>query len=219
MADLRPRNDLQLRITHGHLAALAVSTVSVAVLAFLVGVQVGRRAAPVATEEASPAEQPLLPDAADTQALARLLREVELAQGTFDPSGAPAPALTQTNLTFPAVLGDQATAAPTADAAAAASVSVDAPPGEPPRAPSQAPPVSGWAVQVGSYPSQAEAEIRIAELQDHGVSAYRVAALVDGQTWHRVRVGGFSDRDRAEAARATLADDLGSPDLLLAEAP
>jgi cell division protein FtsN len=217
MADFRPRADLQLRITHGHLAALGVTTASVAVLAFLVGVQVGRRAAPVAEEAPAAAEDALLPDGQEAEALARLLREVELSQGSFDPTGAPA--LTRTTLTFPSVLGEQTTAAPAKGGAGNASVAVAAPAGEPPRAPSMAPPVSGWAIQVGSYPTQAEAEARIAELTGHGVSAYRVAALVDGQTWHRVRVGGFSDRDRAESARAALATNLDEPDLLLAEAP
>ena len=55
--------------------------------------------------------------------------------------------------------------------------------------------------------------------EEQGLEAYRVAALVDGRTWHRVRIGGFDSRARAEKARASLAERLATPDLVLAAAP
>ncbi len=72
------------------------------------------------------------------------------------------------------------------------------PPEEPPDA------VSGWAVQVGSFSSEENAERLAAKLRDRGYPAFVALSLVDGQSMHRVRVGPEPDRGRAE----TLADRL-----------
>jgi len=208
----RNRSDRQIWITRGHLGALAVTTASVALLTFLVGVQVGRRTAPeiAAPETASG----LLPDSARHASLELLLREVELAQASVDPSGQP-----HVPLSFPEVLGEGGTTAPQPTEAAIATVSVAPAAGDAPRAPSSRPPVAGWSVQVSSHPTKAEADLQLTALQERGLEAYRVAALVDGQTWYRVRVGGFTTRTRAEKARSSLADQLANPDLVVAAAP
>jgi len=80
-------------------------------------------------------------------------------------------------------------------------------------------PAGGWAVQVGSFSSAAEADARIAALAEGGVAAYRVAALVGGSTWHRVRVGGFDTREAAEAERARVAVESGSDEAIVVKAP
>ena len=211
----RPRNDHQIWITRGHLAALAASTASIAFLAFLVGLQVGQRDDTTADEVAT--APTLLPDADRDDALELLLREVELAQATVSPSGDAVPK--GRDLAFPAILADGATKVPSATEPTVATVSVTPPVAAPPKAPNSTPPADGWAVQIASFPTVREADARISELADAGHSVYRVAALVDGQTWYRVRIGGFASRDRAESARHDLARRLEAPDLLLAEAP
>lgn len=209
---LRPRSDRQIWITRGHLGALAVTTASLALLTFLVGVQVGRRTAPeVATTDISTG---LLPDAESQASLELLLREVELAQGSIDPTGQ-----SQVALDFPELLGEEGTKTPDAVAPMTATVSIAPAAGDPPRPPESRPPVDGWSVQIASYPTREEADSHLAVLQEQGLEAYRVAALVDGRTWHRVRIGGFDSRARAEKARASLAERLATPDLVLAAAP
>lgn len=208
----RNRPDRQIWITRGHLGALAVTTASVALLTFLVGVQVGRRTAPeVATTEARPSP---LPDAAAQASLELLLREVELAQASVDPTGQPHAALS-----FPSVLGKNTTAAPSSAEPGMATVSIAPMDGGAPSPPQNRPPVDGWSVQVGSHPTAAEADAELSQLQGEGHEAYRVAALVDGQTWYRVRIGGFASQAKAEKARQRLSKALKVPDLVLAESP
>lgn len=208
----RSRSDRQIWITRGHLAALAVTTASIALLTFLVGVQVGQRAAP---EVAAPAPSTgVLPDAPAQASLELLLREVELAQASVDPTGQP-----QVALSFPRVLGDGATAAPAPAARPLATVSVAPRAGEAPKAPTSRPPVDGWSVQVASHPTRADADAQLSQLHEQGFAAYRVAALVDGQTWYRVRIGGYETRVEAAKARLLLSRQLKAPDLVLAESP
>lgn len=208
----RTRSDRQIWITRGHLGALAVTTASIALLTFLVGVQVGQRTAPEVVAPAAPTG--VLPDADAQASLELLLREVELSQASVDPTGR-----AHTPLSFPAVLGQGETATPAADEAPMATVSIAPAAGEPPRPPENRPPVDGWSIQLSSHPTQAEADAQLSALQEDGHEAYRVAALVDGQTWYRVRIGGFASRAKAEKARKSLSERLEAPDLVLAESP
>jgi cell division septation protein DedD len=209
---VRNRSDRQIWITRGHLGALAVTTASVALLTFLVGVQVGRRTAPEVAGTES--QSGLLPDAAAHASLELLLREVELAQASVDPTGQPHSALS-----FPSVLGKGTTAAPTSDEPEVATVSIAPTDGDAPRPPQNRPPIDGWSVQVGSHPTQIAADAELSRLQEDGHEAYRVAALVDGQTWYRVRIGGFASQAKAEKARHRLSERLKVQDLVLAESP
>jgi cell division septation protein DedD len=54
-----------------------------------------------------------------------------------------------------------------------------------------------YEVQLASWPTAAEAEEMVDLLETAGIRAYRVAADVRGQTWHRVRVGRFASRAKA----------------------
>lgn len=71
----------------------------------------------------------------------------------------------------------------------------------------QAPAVSGWAVQVGSFSSEANAERLAAELKERGYPAFVALSLIDGQSMHRVRVGPEPDRGRAETLAERLRRD------------
>lgn len=221
MAD-RTRANRQIWITRSHLVALGLATCCIALLAFLVGLQVGRAQA-AAAEVVAEAPLPLTPDVSKEEALEALLREVELAQASMGGASAPPPE----DLTFPALLEpvEPALALPKAAGSSVGATTATPAPGQAPAPPAQATApeapaaATGWAVQIASHPTTAEADALIAQLKEGGHAAYRVAALVDGQTWHRVRIGGFSSKARAEVARRSLADELEAPDLLLTEAP
>lgn len=211
----------QIWITRSHLLALGVATSCVALLAFLVGMQVGRSQA-AAAEVAVTGPMPLTPDASREETLEALLREVELARMAEGPSDE---ALVAADLQFPTLLEDEKPVfdlqeEPGEDGAATvAETSEDAPEAPTAAGPAGEVPSDGWSIQVASFPTRAEADAALATLQTDGHAAYRVAALVDGQTWYRVRVGGFSTKGRAETARTALAQTLGSDDLILAAAP
>lgn len=220
MTELAP-NDRQIWITRSHLLALGVATSCVALLAFLVGLQVGRSQA-ASAEIAVTGPMPLTPDASREETLEALLREVELARMAEGPSDE---ALVAADLQFPTLLEDQEPVFAIQDDGSAEVGSTVAPGGTAePAAPSSAGPSGvvpdeGWSIQVASYPTRAEADAALATLSADGHEAYRVAALVDGQTWYRVRVGGFATKVRAETARAALGQTLGVDDLVLAAAP
>lgn len=55
-----------------------------------------------------------------------------------------------------------------------------------------------YTVQIGSYPTQAEAEKITRELQDKGYKISFVPAAVNGQTWYRVNVGLFGSVKEAQ---------------------
>ncbi len=59
----------------------------------------------------------------------------------------------------------------------------------------------GYSLQIGSYPSQAEATHLIEKLEHNQLKGYAVSADLQGKgTWYRVYVGEFPDRDQAEKA-------------------
>lgn len=208
----RARSNRQIWITRGHLAALAISTASLAMLTFFLGVRVGRGTVPSTQDLAVQAT--LLPNADSQASLELLLREVELAQASLDPTGQP-----QTDVEYTELLRTSATATPAAASLPTGTVSIAANDTSHPRPPTFTPPESGWSVQVSSTPLVAAADQQVAGLIAAGHRAYRVDALVDGQNWYRVRVGGFDTRDEADAARRILAVQTSTPDLALAEAP
>jgi cell division protein FtsN len=238
MAEHRSRSSRQIWITKGHLAALGVTTFFIAVLAFLVGLQIGKKTSDPANAEAiaSAGPTPLVPDVAEEQALEALLREVEYAQATLAPSGElvtePAgmsAALDVENpgsLQFPDALPQDAAPLATETMAGVQTETsmspdpthvVDLPTPSP--AGSAPAPESGWAVQIAAYPYSSEADSKVAALRKEGINAYRVAALVDGKTWYRVRVGGYESEEDAAVARNELRVRLGQPELLIASAP
>jgi DedD protein len=80
-------------------------------------------------------------------------------------------------------------------------------------------PTDGWAVQLGAFKTLQEAEARVAELTRDSVPAYRVSALVRGETWYRVKVGGYATRDDALVGRDRLLKRLGLQTALVGQAP
>lgn len=64
---------------------------------------------------------------------------------------------------------------------------------------------SGYLLQVGSFPSGADADGMKAKLALQGFSANVQPVTINGQTWNRVRLGPFHSATELEAARQRLA--------------
>jgi cell division septation protein DedD len=69
---------------------------------------------------------------------------------------------------------------------------------EPPR-PSDEWADAGWTVQVNATTNPQQATELARDLRAKGYDAYTVQAPMHGQTWYRVRVGRFANRDRDKA--------------------
>jgi DedD protein len=65
---------------------------------------------------------------------------------------------------------------------------------------SEVPTGKGWAVQLGSYASEATAERIMKEWRGKGQSAFVMPVTAGGKTLYRVRIGPTKDRASAEAA-------------------
>ncbi len=207
---MQTQNSREIWITKGHLAALGTATLAIALLAFFVGIQVGRTQVDAPSEAVADV---VLPDPAKEDALEALLREVEAAQAAAPP------------LAFPDTLTEgEAPEPPEEKAEESIETEVDPVPEikkEPPPPPPKTAPVpkSGWSVQVASYDNANDADARVAKLRERDLKAYRVTALIRGQNWHRVKVGSYSSKDAAAKARGDLARILGTRDLMITEAP
>ena len=205
---MQTQNNREIWITRGHLAALGTATLAIALLAFFVGIQVGR--SQVDTPSTATTET-LLPNAEREDALEALLREVEAAQAAAPP------------LAFPETLAEGGAAeVPEPEEAEVVETTVEpAPEPEPtpPPEPADASPApkSGWSVQIASYDNVADA--RVVKLKERKMKAYRVAALIRGKNWYRVKVGSYPSKDAAAKARTELARILGTRDLMITEAP
>ena len=80
-------------------------------------------------------------------------------------------------------------------------------------------PGDGWAVEVGSTPTEAEARTRVEALTEAGLSAYALPSLVASQVSWRVRVGGFPDKDAAGGALASVRARAGAGSATVVHAP
>lgn len=61
-----------------------------------------------------------------------------------------------------------------------------------------------WAVQLGSFSNQQNAERLAASLREQGYAAFLSQLKTGSGALHRVRIGPQEDRDRAEAVAAQL---------------
>jgi cell division septation protein DedD len=66
-------------------------------------------------------------------------------------------------------------------------------------------PSTTWSVQISAAPAKDIADTLIARLKANGYDGYIVPAEINGKTYFRVRVGPFDDREEAESARRSLA--------------
>ena len=216
----------QFSLSRGQLGALAVSTLSVAVLGFFVGLMVGR--SPAGDESPLDAgavtASRLIEPEVEQDALLDLLARVEDAAARHMPEAEAAP------LSYPErLLADEADGTvpdkeepePEPDAEPVVVEPDDLVDPEPPLPPAEPAgfqvPSAGWAVQVAAYTSAEEADVRVHELQAQGLEAWRAEALVKGRTWYRVRIGAHKNRAAAQEAARELSDVLGTTDLMVAK--
>lgn len=97
----------------------------------------------------------------------------------------------------------------------AAGVETPRPVAPPPSAPAAASvPVSGYILQAGSFRSAGDADTLKAQLALLGYEASVQTVTINQDTYHRVRLGPFASRERADAARAQLAGNAVSTILL-----
>ncbi len=102
---------------------------------------------------------------------------------------------------------------PTVDAPSPRPVAPSLPP-SPPTTPGAQVPASGYVLQAGSFRSASDADTLKAQLALLGYEASVQRVTINQDTYHRVRVGPFASRERADAARAQLAGNAVSTILL-----
>ena len=211
----RIRGEREIWITRGHLWALAMTTSCIALLAFFVGLLLGRSELPGVDVPAVAGESALVPPVLEADALEDLLARVEAASASH---------VSAEVLTFPASL-PKGLAAPVPEAQSFSAQEAPVPPGrnepDPPPQELLSTPVAeaGWAVQVASFTNQTEAEERRVQLREKGIVPYLVTAVVDGITRYRLRVGGFPTQEEANRGADALAAKLGLDDLIVVRAP
>jgi cell division septation protein DedD len=210
----------QFWITTPQLAALGVISLSLAALAFFLGLMVGRGQSTVGTEagaENSALPLGLISSEMEADSITELLARVEQAAAEHMPLEFPQ-ALTEEELQVRLPVEAPPEEAPVAIVAADEGSQPERP--DPlPSAEEDAsgPPTEGWAVQVASFPRSVEAEDRLSALRAAGHSAYLVHALVKGQTWYRVRIGPYASPADAAEAKKQLSQMLSQHDLLVTE--
>jgi cell division septation protein DedD len=203
----------EIWITQGHLWALGFVMTFIGVLAFFVGLLYGRsQAQPI---DGSQGAATFVSAELEADALDELLARLE-AMGVEDPQDGA--------LSFPGTLAEGEVFPVPAPAEDEPAETVVLPGREQPEPPSGEPtagdvPSGGWAVQLASHVTQEEADLHLAQLEELGMAAYRLAAVVRGETRHRVRIGGYKSRKAAEKGRDELADSLGIPDAIVVSAP
>ena len=208
------RGEREIWITRGHLWALAVTTLCIGLLSFFVGLLVGRsewlRPEPAQDNTA------LVSPALEVDALDEFLARVEEAATKDAPEEV---------LTFPGMLPGGEVEEPPEEHIDDPPLQTIVKPGrEQPVPPVKTPvtstlPKGGWAIQVGSYTTEGEADARMEEVSARGVECYKVSAVVDGITRHRLRVGGFRTRQDATDALGSISDKAGAPDAIVVRAP
>ncbi len=215
MRDLGTRTrQREIWITQGHLWALALVMFFIGVLAFFVGLLFGRSQASVPEAEAT--NEALVSDDVRGDALDELLARLEALDVDDPQDGA---------LSFPGTLAVGETyPVPEEEVEAPPAAALVLPGREAPEPPEVEPtagdvPGSGWAVQLASYVSVEEADAHIAELAELDIDAYRQAAMVRGETRHRVRVGGYRSQSSAQKGRQELVQRLGVEDAIVVQAP
>ena len=208
--------------TH-QIASLSVMALALTVLAFFIGIFVGRgqanSTAVVTSDSTTASAASLIGPDVENDTLTELLARVEAAAATRADTIAPA-----TPLRFSEELVAEELVVEIPEVVEEEEVEVEVLPAampDPPEVESEVDrllanaPTEGWAVQVGSNPSLDAAMLRQEELQDMGIETYVVAALVGGNTWYRIRVGPFASREDASTRKNSLLAELNQDDIIV----
>ncbi|MFZ4404520.1 MAG: SPOR domain-containing protein [Pseudobdellovibrionaceae bacterium] len=71
-------------------------------------------------------------------------------------------------------------------------------------------PVGKFTVQIGSFPTESEAQNKAADLKKQGYAAYYVPAQIKDKTWYRVSIGQFSSPKEAQDYKNQYVEKSGS---------
>jgi len=196
----------EIQLSGKQLVFVFMAGVVIAVVIFLIGVQVGRgvlaqRGLPEASDQAANAAEDAPPPPASTSSA---------------PSGAPVttgeklsyaerlasaePAAEQLKRSEASV--EAPTPKPDAPAPAAAAIAAEGRDGGPQA--STEPPGNGFAIQVAALRERGEADVIVKRLAGKGYPAYVVAPTKGAPSVFRVRVGKFKDRREADTVAARL---------------
>lgn len=179
--------------------SLVLAAGCLVVVAFLVGLQVGRSLAPV--EGKVVAQDVASADRTIEEILAAYRAEGQRPEPTITAEAAPQspPEPPQESPDEP-VTDEPVTAEPEVVAEVAVQQETVQDVVEHPFADLPGPqPAGGYAVQLAAFPSAAEAAALASGVESSGASVYTMQVQVRGETWHRVRVGRFSRRADAQA--------------------
>lgn len=200
-----------LMITKRHIAAASITTLTLSLFTGVVGYQSGRQIRNGITLQPN---HSLLPDVEQQQTLEALLMEVEEANNIR----------ADHDYQFVRELQqDQPISIPempkTIDGATVIEANGDLDSINIEELPSTPLPTSGWAIQVASYPTLAEANEEISRWEELGQTPYVVKAAVNGDIWYRIRLSGFADKAQAENQRNTIQSQTNEFDYIVVKAP
>ena len=200
----------QFTVTKRHVVAFSLITASISLLTGAIGYQAGKKKyASANTEQSTALVYELLPNSQKQAKLEALLLEIDQTQQFSADSDHlfPNEILESEKLTPPVVSTEKTTIEGSAEEM------------EPPELPKMTVPTSGWAIQVGAYPNLSEAEEHIQRLQEDGLNGYILTASVQGETWYRVRISGYVNKEQAKNAKTDLQTKYQEFDYLVYKAP
>lgn len=204
------QNPNPLIITKRHIVAVSITTLMLSLFTGVVGYQSGRKLHTGTGAESSVAS--LLPKVEEQASLEELLMEIEQSKHIRADSDYQFVYELQKNT--PISIPEEPTAVKTETV-----VESDPTALEIPEVVANPLPTSGWAIQVGSYPSIEEAQAEVVTWSERGQKPYVVTASVDGEVWYRVRLAGLSDKAQASALQKTLQEQMNEFDYLVVHAP
>jgi DedD protein len=214
MREQRPNDIIEIGLDGRQIAGLVSGALVTLAVVFAIGVLFGRQLATTPAGDEKRIDLASL-DAAPAPEQKFTFHEQLAKAEPLAPTPKPPPvaATPKPAEPAPAPAPKPAESAPTPDPVAAPTPppEFDLPPEEPKKvveAPKPAPPPvvreepAGWAVQFAASPDRGDADRLAAQLLDYGYAPYVVEADIPGKgRFHRVRVGGFANKEGAERLR------------------
>jgi cell division septation protein DedD len=191
----------EIQLSGKQVVFVFMAGVVIAVVIFLIGVQVGRgvlaqRGLPEAPDAAANAAEPSPPPASASPASSGAPVASGEKLSYAERLASPEPAeerLKKAERSAVATTGREATPKPDAPAPTAPAVAASA-----------EPPGAGFAIQVAALRERDEADVIVKRLAGKGYPAYVVAPIKGAPAVYRVRVGKFKDRHEADTVAARL---------------
>lgn len=201
----------QIVITKKHIVAVSMTTVFLSLFTGVIGYQSGRKH--VGIEEPYSIVPSILPDVEKQKSLEALLVEIEATNRHRS----------DTDFMFPNELMNNTPMPTPAEPELVHTETVidanDVVPMELPKISNRTIPSSGWAVQIGSYPTLEEAEQAAQEWDKKGTLPYIVSASISNEVWYRVRLAGFDSKAVAQTEKERLEQELQEFDFIVVKAP